>query len=287
MCSRSILFLLLVSALAANGDTTEYTVSTQEKFLNAIGPDRTIVIAEGEIIIVEIPPSVEGEHAAFPDEHPNQYVEWESVHDGVSLMITGVENLTIRGSGELASSILTEPRYSFVMDFHGCSNIHIENLVIGHTPDGFCDKGVLAFAGCTDIAVDGCDLFGCGVLGLDLERTRGFTFSNSVIRDCTYGIMVFRNSRDLLFENSVFRDNEEFFGVEMIRCTDVEFQDCLFENNILNYSRYPALFDFTFCEDITLRNCIIRDNTCEELFSDIEAVTLIDVEMDNNRPTGD
>lgn len=278
-------FLLLVFTLSANGDTTEYTVSTQEEFLNAIGPDRTIVIAEGEIIIVEIPRSAEGERPVFPSSHPNQYLEWESVYDGVSLMIYGVENLTIRGSGELASSILTEPRYSFVMDFHGCSGIHIENLVIGHTPDGFCDKGVLAFVFCTDVAVDGCDLFGCGVLGLDLERTRGFTFSNSVIRDCTYGIMVLRNSGDLLFENSVFIDNEEFFGVEMIRCTDVVLQNCLFENNITN--PYSALFDFTFCENITLQDCIIRDNTCEELFSDIEAIKLIDVALENNRLTAD
>lgn len=285
MCLYSILVLLFATALSANGDTTEYTVSTREEFLNAIGPDRTIVIAEGEIIIVEIPPPTDYECALFPTEHPNQYVEWECESDGVSLVITAVENLTIRGSGELATSLLTEPRYSFVMEFHGCSGINIENLVFGHSPGGYCENGVLGFVGCTDITVDSCDLFGCGIVGLELKYTQDFTFSNSVIRDCTYGIMELIDSRNLVFENSVFRDNEDLYGVIMTRCTDVTFRDCLLERNTLRF--YPALFEFTFCEEIMLQDCIIRYNTCEELFSDTEIVTLNDVELDDNQLTID
>ena len=50
MYTGGIVFLLLVLIVPTSGSTTEYTVSTNNEFIDAIGPDRTIVVAEGEIV---------------------------------------------------------------------------------------------------------------------------------------------------------------------------------------------------------------------------------------------
>ncbi|MCD6588858.1 MAG: right-handed parallel beta-helix repeat-containing protein [Candidatus Fermentibacteraceae bacterium] len=67
---------------------------------------------------------------------------------------------------------------------------------------------MFGFSNCCDVVISDCDLFGCGTVGLELRDTSRFRFTNSIIRDCAYGIMEFINSHDLVFENSVFRDNE-------------------------------------------------------------------------------
>ncbi len=281
MHTRDIQILLLVLVIPIHGSADEYPVSSRLEFLDAIGPNRTIVIAEGEIVITEcLPPD---ELGCYPIHHPNQYVDWEQEWDGVTLVISNVENLTIRGCGELASSLITEPRYAFVVEFTDCAGIVIENLVLGHSPGGYCENGVLGFTDCRDINIDSCDIFGCGVVGLDLRETEGFRFSNSIIRDCTYGIMTCIDSSDLVFENSVFRENEEFWGVELRRCRDVTFLGCLFEDNIADFCK--AFFNFDSCDNVILQDCIIRDNLTTELFSTTEGITLIDVEKECNTLT--
>jgi len=175
-------------------------------------------------------------------------------------VVSGVSNMTIRGSGVLSSSLLTEPRYSFVIEFVDCSDLLISNLIAGHTSGGYCENGVFGFSNCRDVVISDCDLFGCGTVGLELRDSSRFRFTNSIIRDCTYGIMEFINSHDLLFENSVFRDNGEYFGVELWGCSGIEFTNCSFEHSI-PYDRL-LLFPWDCIEEIAFSDCTVRDYYC-------------------------
>ncbi len=273
MSNYSFLLIVLVLAVSVYAETAEYTVSTRDEFLEAIGPNRTIVIAEGEIMLL----------IGSPETHANHYVEYDRRIRGGSLLITGVENLTLRGSGKLTTSLMAHHNDAFVVHFVECSGIRIENLVMGHVDDASCMNGVLGFTDCADMTVEDSDIFGCGLEGLTVIRTEGFTFTNSVIRDCSYGIMKVFGSSDMVFEDSAFRDNMNLYGVSMESCSGILFRDCNFGGNTLDLPYSSALLDFSNCDDVTMQDCIIRNNTYEELFSDIDAVTLINVEVDNNQ----
>lgn len=262
MYSVFCLFALLCGGGSAAPET-EYRVSSREEFLDAVGSDRTITLDSGKIVLVEIPPPCDYECAPFPCAHVNPHVSYNTESDGVTVVVSDIENLTILGSGNLNSSLLTEPRYSFVIEFVNCSNIRIENLIAGHTDGGYCENGVFGFLDCVDVVISNCDLFGCGTVGIELKNTSRFRFENSVIRDCTYGIMELIESEDIFFENSVFRDNGEFFGIAMRYCSDVQFSNCLFENKVLNLC--PPLLPTGYADEITFVDCIVSDYSCEQL----------------------
>ncbi|MCK5785697.1 MAG: right-handed parallel beta-helix repeat-containing protein [Candidatus Sabulitectum sp.] len=261
--------VLLFAVLPGIAAGSEYVVSSQAEFLDAIGSDRTIVLDPGKIVLVEIPPPCDYECALFPSEHANPHVgyNWES--DGVTVVVSDVSNMTIQGSGELASSLLTEPRYSFVIEFVDCSDLVISNLIAGHTAGGYCENGVFGFMNCNDVVISDCDLFGCGTVGLEIKDSSGFRFTDSVVRDCAYGIMEFRNSHDLLFENSLFIDNGEYYGVIARQCSGIEFTGCTFENSVLY--ECPPLFDLNAYGEISFLDCIVSDYPCEE----VEGITLL------------
>jgi len=66
MYSILSVLVLLFAVLSAFAAGSEYVVSSRHEFLDAIGPDRTIVIDAGEIVLFERPPSIDDESALFP-----------------------------------------------------------------------------------------------------------------------------------------------------------------------------------------------------------------------------
>lgn len=261
--------LLLYLVLPTAEPEAEFVVSTHEEFLKAIGSDRTIVIDSGKIVLAELSSWSGGTDDKIPT-HPNPHVSYSSEFDGVSVVISGVENLRILGVGELTSTLLTEPRYAFVLEFRDCHGIQIENLVAGHTTGGYCENGVFGFSGCSDVLLEGCELFGCGTVGLQLNNTEGFYFRNSLIRDCTYGIMEFNNSMDLVFDNSVFSENGEYFGIAVWQSYDILFRNCLFENR--TQSEFLRLFPENYKSDITFQDCTVSNYE----YHDSEGITRIE-----------
>jgi hypothetical protein len=273
--------LVTATLIAVPAAAEDYTVSTYEEFFDALGSDRTIIIDGGSLFLSDYFEDFPWEGESTPGEYPAPCAHWESVFDGSSLVLSDLENLTIRGSGDLACSLLTEYRYAYVLEFRNCEGITLENLVIGHEPAGYCMNGVLGFSVCRDVSVDGCELFGCGVEGLTILGCIGFTFVDSEIRDCTYGILTCINSTDLLFEDSVFRDNREFWGVVLDSCNQVEFLDCTFRGNHVDFFGNP-LFDFFGCGYVLMRDCTVRENSSAGIFGSRESVTLIDTEIECN-----
>jgi len=204
-----------------SGSGLRLQVNTVEELLLALGSDRIIQLAPGTYDLSKLEPRF------------LRHVEFGEVFDGQQIVVQDVRNLVIRGAPENGSRIVTSPQYGYVLRFVRCCDFRISDVVLGHEPEGFCSGGVLSFSGCRDVMVSGCDLFGSGTEGLTLYDVEDFVFNNSVIRDCTSGIMGIRKSRGLRFEESLFTRNQMYHGIAVSHSDDIAFTKCNFEGNRL------------------------------------------------------
>lgn len=198
-------------------------VSTAGEFLEAIAPGAIIELAPGTYNLTEY------FHEA--SDHISDYVSRSFVADGWQAEIQLVEGLTIRGAESGEVEVVVEPRYSDVLRFSACSDITIENITFGHTIEqGSCEGSVLEFSYCRNITLAGLDLYGCGTYGIDANHTTGISLKDSIIRDCSYGIMNLSFCSDFGAENCTFKDNG---GYDMLSLYDsfACFDGCTFSGN--------------------------------------------------------
>ena len=233
-------------------------ISTAEDFVKNIGPNRTLELAPGEYVISEV------------SDRCMDFVRWDPNFDGKTLTIRKVQGLRIVGKGDKPVRLIVRPRYVFVLNFENCKDIELENLVLGHSPEeGYCDSGVLGAANCENISIRKSELFGCGTEGLTLRGVRNLSFEDSVIRDCSYGIMTIQSCADLNFTGSRFIRNREYYGLNLHDSKGIVFDNCLFRENKVD----GKLFQATSCSDIVVTGCEISENQHKGLtdnFSDCQ-----------------
>ena len=223
-------------------------VSTVDEFLDAIAPNTTIVLAEGEYDLSSA--------ADYGKENADPNYAWVAVPEsdentpGFELQILGVEGLTIRGAGEGRTTLAAVPRYANVLHFLNCDGLRVEDLTAGHTQaPGYCNGGVLYFDVCSDLAVSNCGLFGCGTIGVQARDCRGLEVKGCHIYECSYSAVFVHSCRDVLVE------------------------DCEVERNGLKPGVGPAysLFSADLTEDFTVLNCRVHDNTCQTLLNTVNS----------------
>ena len=161
------------------------------------------------------------------------YVVLSRVLDGYELIIHDVRNLTLEATqpegGQV--SIVVAPRYANVLTFENCDTVILQNMTMGHTPEqGNCTGGVLSFRDCGRVALGAMDLYGCGTYGIIAERVDSIQTVDSVIRDCSYGLVDLTNVKDAGFGGVTFRDSSGFDMLD-IRESSLSFQSCTFQNN--------------------------------------------------------
>ena len=173
-------------------------VTTVDEFLAAIAPDTTIYLEPGTYDL--------GTAAGYGVSKTERY-HWDLRWDGPSLVITGVDGLTIEGAGAESVTIAAVPRYADVLGFERCSGLTLRGFTAGHTEEkGYCTGGVLYFDLCDDAAIDGCALFGCGIMGITASSCDGMNVSNTEIYDCEYGAVTLNDST-AVFDNCDIHDN--------------------------------------------------------------------------------
>ncbi len=203
------LVLLVGGALAAgpraeakNASPSEQKtvrVETVDEFLAAIGPNTVIELAEGAYDLATA--------ADYVGKSGSAWYTWEPVPEngmepGAELVISGVENLTIRGAGKEKTILEAVPRYANVLRFRDCDSLRVEELTAGHTTEpGFCAGGVLKLEDCRDVSVTGCGLFGCGTVGVDAAGTTGLTVTGCDIYECSMQAVNLSSSRDVRVED--------------------------------------------------------------------------------------
>ena len=191
----------------STGEQTQVHVATVDEFLKALAPD-TEIILDAEFYDLST--------ATGYGTQGGTYYRWEEVFDGVQLTIQNVSNLTIRAEGDdvKAHTVSARPRYAHVINFENCSNIMVEGFTAGHTFEpGSCAGGVIGFNNCEDVLVNNCGLYGCGVVGVWAENTKGIQVTNSDIYECSWGGVYMMFCKDVAFNGNTIRDlGEEFMG---------------------------------------------------------------------------
>lgn len=154
-------------------------VTNVDEFLAAIAPNATIFLEPGEYDL-----TTASTYAGLG----GSYYRWESVYDGYELVIRGANNLTIEAADPEAVSIVTQPRYANVLRFENLSNLIVRNVTAGHTPDaGECSGGVIQLNYVNSATIEGCKLFGCGILGVQAMNCSNLNVFNSEIYQCSSG----------------------------------------------------------------------------------------------------
>lgn len=263
---RFFAFMMAIVGLAmgASAGEKKITVKNAHDFIKALGPNRTIVIATSKPLnitdelekmiasgeIKEGPSYYNPETASQVREH----ITYDHNTDGYGLQVRGFDNLTIKGKGK-GATLLASPRYVNVMEFINCNNLMLENITMGHTQGGYCDKGVLELDDCLNVTINDCDFFGCGTEGFVFELCDNVTVNRSCVHDCTYHTMHVRGCNQVRFNDCVFRKNMQFSQINIGDSQDVDFTGCVFdslEGELFNLNSYQNFYCCTF------RNCAIN-----------------------------
>ena len=182
----------------AVGEDGKVHVTTVDEFLAAIAPDTTIYLEPGVYDLSTAAGCGVTETARY---------RWDLRFDGPSLVITGVDGLTIEGAGAESVTIAAVPRYADVLGFERCAGLTLRGFTAGHTEEkGYCTGGVLYFDLCDDAVIDGCALFGCGIMGITASNCADMNVSNTEIYDCEYGAVTLNDSY-AVFDNCDIHDN--------------------------------------------------------------------------------
>jgi len=179
----------------ANGNKVAY-VKTADDFLAAIQPGVNISLDTDVIDLSKATDFGSG---------MSDYYYWRECYDGAELVISNVDGLSI--TSEIMTLIEAVPRYANVICFENCNDLWLSGFTAGHTTaPGACSGGVLYFSGCTSVGVDGCSLYGCGILGITADNTDGLTVTGTEIYDCSYGAVSLSSTHDTVFKNCNIHD---------------------------------------------------------------------------------
>ena len=208
-------------------------VSDVEHLIQAIGSGREIYVDPGTYNLEEWADTVgSGDY--------NDTIRLEYVGDGYEVQIRGVSNMSIQASRPSSGTaeIVTEPRYANVLAFYDCDEIYLDGLTVGHTPEqGVCSGGVLLFEDCGRIAMSNMDLYGCGTYGISAYNVESIQTVDTIIHDCTYGLLDAYNVESIGFADSLFCDCEGYTMLDA-RSSNLYFQNCAFQN--LSWGDYSS-----------------------------------------------
>lgn len=242
-------------------ETTIY-VSSVDELLNAIGPDRVIIMSDGVYDLTQA--------QSYGQATGSAYWDWEYCYDGYQLNIHDVSGLWIAGSGSMLCSVVTQPRYANVLYFNYCSNITIRDMTAGHSPgEGYCTGGVLNFMNCDSVCIDGCDLYGCGTYGISAVNCASLLAENTTIRECSYGGLMTTSCIDVCFANGrvvncgISKENgDDWIAFDLMQaqsCTGFYVLNTEISGNVVQ-----TVFHSTSTADYRVSGCSVHDNTVGE-----------------------
>lgn len=251
-----------VSDNAVDSNLEVIEVSSTEEFLDAIAPDTNIVFKKGTY---DFTPDIE-KLAGKKFEKNHDYVRLEECYDGIQIVIHDVEGLTISGEDGKKVEIQVEPRYADVLAFEDCTDITLNNMIIGHTPEqGNCVGEVLQFDRCETVNLTNLDLYGCGTYGIYSMESEGLEVSDSIIRDCSYGIMYMSQS-DAKFTSCEMKGCDGYEMLILDEC-DATFNKCTFDENII--SEYKFIADYCLEKSsISFKKCTFGEAETKSICKD-------------------
>jgi len=209
------------------------TVTNVDELLEALAPGRTLCLEPGTYDLSAA--------ANYGEARANGSYAWETVYDGYGLVLSGLEGLSILAPE--GAELVTQPRYANVLRAENCPGLTLAGLTLGHTPEpGICTGGVVSLSLSDGVTLEGCRLYGCGMLGVEAENCASLTLSCTEIYDCSYGAVRCTQCRDLLVSDCAVHD-----------CGVGEDDWCW------------TLFELAYCRGAALLNTRIFGNRCMQL----------------------
>lgn len=244
------------------------TVSTVSGLLDAVATGRIIYLEAGTYNLTEW-----AKVAVMEERFPaGNYVTIDTVPDGYEVRVQNAGMLRLRAApgAEGKVELIAEPRYAEVLTFKNCGVVEMTGMVMGHMDTGFCQGGVLKFDGCESVYLDGMDLYGCGTYGIESRGVERLTVKNSVIRECSYGIMEFYNTTYAQFEDCSFHDCREYTMLT-VNHSAVSFDHCVFKDNY--WGQYGSFLALTEDEQtiVMFSDCELSEFVQKELKEKLEA----------------
>lgn len=267
-----LLFTIFTTAIYPQNKV--FNVSDAGEFLSKINNGTEIRLQSGNYILSD-----------YTNKSGDFYSFRESF-DGAELVISGVKNLKIKGTGFTTPKVLTRPVYGNVICFEDCENIEIENIEAGHGPEkGGCTGGVFKFDNCQNIKINDCILFGSGTEGINCSLVTGLKCNNTIIKGCTYGILTLDNSANIDFVKCDFTNNMEFDMITINLSSNVLFDKCYISNNKSGHQDYSdySLFRLDWSSGILLKNCEIKNNYMDFFSNDRYIIKLENTDITNNK----
>lgn len=229
-----------------NIGSNEVEVHTVQELIDAIAPNTTILLPTGTLML--------NDDVSLHRQNP--YCKWE--YD--TLVISNVDNLTIRGSGKDLSVVKTGMRYAHVLSFRNCRNLTLSGFTAGHTQRAeACEGNVLQLEACSDVVLSELGLFGCGAVGLHGFNLRELTVTDTDLYDCSVSGASLYQCGGVRMEKCRFFDVGVESGgasaaAEVSGSMDVTFENCRFENNAC----YNLITNYA--SEVTLRGCSAKGN---------------------------
>ena len=188
--------------VADTGNANEVRVDNIDDMLAAIAPDTVILLQPGvyDLSAAE----------SYGKDTGSAYCAWSETYDGYELVIRDTDGLTIAGlPGESGESIVisAEPRYAQVIRFERCANLTLSAFTAGHTQEpSQCAGGVLYFDSCVNTHLVACNLYGCGILGIQTVNCDTLLADDCAIYECSIGAVMSTGSRDVRLVNCEIYD---------------------------------------------------------------------------------
>lgn len=205
-------------------------VDSVEEFVQSIKDDCSIVLAPGTYNVTKYMNKNIDEIPCIDDWDGIQSgIFYRDCYEGPQLVICNINNLRIvsQDSDKMAE-IVSEVPSALVLAFEGCNKPKLNQIIAGHSvPIGTCDEDVIGFSSCDNARVKGCDLYGCGTMGIYTSNCQSVTVEETTIRDCSYGCADIYDTGYIAFD----------------RCT---FENCAGYVNFILYNSYASFFNCSF-----------------------------------------
>jgi len=281
---KRLVFLFLILATLLSGCSSQTVaeatepvpvrVSDADGFLEALSPGARIILEPGNYIFSEA--------AGYGIEPESGYYTWQSQGDDYQLVLTGLQDLTIQGSGRESTFLRTNSLHTNVLVLENCTDVFLENFTLGFdVPD---DRGGgLDLVNCTNTSLNNLRLTGCGTVGLYLENCQVVSLTGCEISQCRFLGIRAEQTNGLTVENTVFRElgNAQYGdgGVfKLGQCANVRVTSC----DILD-NKVTSLIDCYPCDNVIFTGNTFTGNQVQNAVFDVDGGLVFDGNIfDNN-----
>lgn len=262
---------------SANQTLQTLVVRNSQELIQAIGSNRRIILKPN---LYQLRPELIGKHLHLKVEDNQIWIE-------------DVENLIIQGEDLRTSKIVIEDALSQVLSFRRSRQVTLESLEMGHVPPAntVCLGAVLGFFESSEIRVRNCLLFGSGSFGIWTENSHHLDVEDSVIKECSQGLLFLHDSHHLNFRKVTFVDNVG--GVNLSGESQyISFDQSQFINNYQAPGQYYTAYLFAGFNlaSVQIKNSLIADNRLEGLSENASGPVLNQTRQQDNlwqlRPKG-